>query len=220
LREGGNTLLANLRIVEFFERTASSAPVPGGGSIAALSAAASASLSEMVANLTIGKKGYETIENDMKEIARNAFNYRGKIVQDIDRDSDAFNDVVSAYRLPKDTEEDRRNRNRAIQDGLKNAAIVPLSVAKDAFKLMELAGELVRNANKAAVTDAAVAAMMARTAVLSALYNVKINLVSITDKAFVIDVTKQVEHMEKETEKREKEILSAIDRLLPKQKFI
>jgi formiminotetrahydrofolate cyclodeaminase len=75
---------------------------------------------------------------------------------------------------------------------------------------MELAKKLVESANKTAVTDAAVATIMARSAVLSALYNVKINLVSITDKGFVLDVTKQVEHMEKETEKREKEILSAI----------
>ncbi len=203
-------MLANLKIGEFLERTASSAPVPGGGSIAALSAAASASLLEMVANLTIGRKGFEAIENEIKEIAKDAFNYRGKLVQDIDRDSDAFNGVVSAYKLPKDTEEERRNRNRAIQEGLKKAALVPLGVARDAFKLMELAKKLVESANKAAVTDAAVAAIMARSAVLSALYNVKINLVSITDKAFVADVTKQVEHMEKETGKREKEILSAI----------
>lgn len=203
-------MLANLEIREFLERTASSAPVPGGGSIAALSAAASASLSEMVANLTIGRKGFEAIEDEMKEIAKDAFHYRGKLVQDIDRDSDAFNDVVSAYKLPKGTEEDRRNRNRAIQEGLKNAALVPLGVARDAFKLMELAKKLVESANKTAVTDAAVAAIMARSAVLSALYNVKINLVSITDKAFVVDVTKQVEHMEKETGKREREILSAI----------
>jgi formiminotetrahydrofolate cyclodeaminase len=203
-------LLANLKIGEFLERTASSAPVPGGGSIAALSAAACASLLEMVANLTIGRKGFEAIENEIKEIAKDAFNYRGKLVQDIDRDSDAFNGVVSAYKLPKATEEERRNRNRAIQEGLKKAALVPLGVARDAFKLMELAKKLVESANKPAVTDAAVAAIMARSAVLSALYNVKINLVSITDKAFVADVTKQVEHMEKETAKREKEILSAI----------
>ena len=203
-------MLSNLKIREFLEKTASNAPVPGGGSIAALSAAASASLSEMVANLTIGRKGFEAIEDEMKEIAKNAFNYRGKLVQDIDRDSNAFNDVVSAYKLPKYTEEDRRNRNRTIQEGLKNAAIVPLGVAKDAFKLMELAKKLVENANRTAVTDAAVAAIMARSAVLSALYNVKINLVSITDKAFVADVAKQVEHMEKETGKREKEILSAV----------
>jgi formiminotetrahydrofolate cyclodeaminase len=203
-------LLANLKIGDFLERTASSTPVPGGGSIAALSAAASASLLEMVANLTIGRKGFEAIENRIKEIAKDAFNYRGKLVQDIDRDSDAFNGVLSAYKLPKDTEEDRRNRNRAIQEGLKNAALVPLGVARDAFKLMELAKKLVESANKAAVTDAAVAVIMARSAVLSALYNVKINLVSITDKGFVLDVTKQVEHMEKETGKKEREVLSAI----------
>jgi len=197
--------------MQFLERTASGAPVPGGGSIAALCAAVSASLSEMVANLTIGRKGFEAIEYEMKEIAKDAFNYRGKLVYDIDRDSDAFNDVVSAYKLPKSTEENRSNRNRAIQQGLKNAVIVPLSVAKDALRLMELAARVVENGNKNAVTDGAVAAMMARTSVLSALYNVKINLLSITDKAFVKDVAKQIKHMEKHTQEREKEILSAID---------
>lgn len=204
-------MLSNLRIMQFLERTASGAPVPGGGSIAALSAAVSASLSEMVANLTIGRKGYEAIENEMKEIAKDAFNYRGKLVHDIDRDSDAFNDVVSAYKLPKSTEENRSNRDRAIQQGLKNAVSVPLSVAKDALRLMELAARVVENGNKNAVTDGAVATMMARTSVLSALYNVKINLLSITDKAFVKDVAKQIKHMEKHTQEREKEILSAID---------
>lgn len=204
-------MLSNLRIMQFLERTASGAPVPGGGSIAALSAAVSASLSEMVANLTIGRKGFEAIENEMKEIAKDAFKYRGKLVHDIDRDSDAFNDVVSAYKLPKSTEENRSNRDRAIQQGLKNAVSVPLSVAKDALRLMELAARVVESGNKNAVTDGAVATMMARTSVLSALYNVKINLLSITDKAFVKDVARQIKHMEKHTQEREKEILSAID---------
>ena len=210
-------MLSNLRIIQFLEKTASGASVPGGGSIAALSAAVSASLSEMVANLTIGRKGFEAIENEMKEIAKDAFNYRGKLVRDIDRDSDAFNDVVSAYKLPKSTEETRSTRDQAIQQGLKNAVRVPLSVAKDALKLMELAARVIENGNKNAVTDGAVAAMMARTSVLSALYNVKINLLSITDKAFVKGVAEQIKHMEKHTQEREKEILSTIDRLMPKQ---
>ena len=204
-------MLENLRIVDFLERVASNTPVPGGGSIAALSAAASASLSEMVANLTIGKKGFEAVEGEMKGIAADALNLRGKLVQDIDRDSDAFHGVVSAYKLPRDTEEDKKKRNRAIQEGLKNAALVPLSVAKDAFRLMELAQRVIENGNRRAVTDGVVAAMMARTAILSAMYNVRINLVSIQDKAFVTDVAKQIEYMEKQTHKKEKEILSTID---------
>jgi len=204
-------LLASLSIADFLERTASSAPVPGGGSMAALSAAASASLSEMVAHLTIGREGFEAVEDEMKEIAKQASRYRGKLVQDVDGDSDAYNDVISAYRMPKDSEEDRANRDGAIQEALKRAALVPFSVAKDAFALLELAGNLVLKANKRAVTDAAVAAIMARSAVLSALYNVKINLASIRDRTFVKDLTNQVERIEKQTVKREKEILSAID---------
>ena len=204
-------MLSNLKIIQFLERTASGAPVPGGGSIAALCAAVSASLSEMVANLTIGKKDFEAIESEMKEIAKNALKYREKLVQDIDRDSDAYNEVVSAYKLPKNTEEDRNRRDRAIQKGLKNAVMVPLSVAKDALRLMELAAKVVENGNKNAITDGAVAAMMARTSVLSALYNVKINLLSIIYKGFVDDVAKQIKDMEINAQAREQEILSAID---------
>jgi len=147
----------------------------------------------------------------VKEIANHAYNYREKLVHDIDKDSDAYNDVVSAYKLPKKTEKDRNRRDRAIQKGLKNAVMVPLSVAKDALRLLELAARVVENGNKNAVTDGAVAAMMARTSVLSALYNVKINLLSITDKTFVKDVVKQIKNMEQLTQEREKEILSTID---------
>ena len=204
-------MLSNLKIRQFLEKTASGAPVPGGGSIAALCAAASASLSEMVANLTIGKKDFEAIDNEMKKIAKDAFNYREKLVHYIDKDSDAYNDVVSAYKLPKNTEENRNRRDRAIQKGLKNAVMVPLSVAKDAQRLMELAARVVENGNKNAVTDGAVAVMMARTSVLSALYNVKINLLAIKDKGFVKDVAKQIKHMEEDVQEREKGILSAID---------
>ena len=185
--------------------------------MAALSAAIAASLSEMVANLTIGKRGFEAIEEEMREIAKNAVRYRKKLVKDIDRDSNAYNDVMAAFKLPNDTEQERNKRKRAIQEALRNASLVPLDVAKDAFKIIELAGKVVKQGNKNAITDAAVAAMMARTAVLSALYNVKINLASIKDMDFVEKVSNEVKGMESEIENREREILSNVSmHLLPK----
>jgi formiminotetrahydrofolate cyclodeaminase len=204
-------MLAKLSVVEFLEKTASSDPVPGGGSIAALSAALAASLSEMVANLTMGKKDYAPAEEEMKMISKEASRYRNKLFQDIDKDSDAYRQVIAAFKLPKDTEEKKEQREQAIQVGLKQAALVPLGVAKDAFKIIDLAKQVVKKGNKNAVTDGAVAAMMARTAVLSALYNVKINLGSIKDSAFVDDVLKQIQHLEVEITEKEKEVLLEVN---------
>ena len=205
-----NMALADLSIKEFLAKTASNSPVPGGGSIAALSAAIAASLSEMVAHLTIGKKGYEALEEEMQEIAKDAFQYRERLIRYIDKDSNAYNDVMAAFKLPKGTEQERNNREGAIQEALINATLVPLDVARDAFKIIELAGKVVKQGNKNAVTDAAVAVMMARTAALSALYNVKINLVSIKDTNFVEEIREEIKHMENEIVNRESEILSDV----------
>ena len=199
-------MLRDLTIPEFLEKTASNTPVPGGGSVAALSAAVAASLAEMVAHLTIGKKDLEAAEDEMKAIVSMASAYRETLLNDIDRDSDAFNQVMAAFKLPKNTEEEVRQRHLAIQEGLKTAALVPLRVAKDAFKILKMAGTVVIKGNKNAVTDGMVAAMMARTAVLSALYNVKINLASIKDNAFVNEIHQQVRELETETESKEKEV--------------
>ena len=203
-------MLTDLSIKEFLVKTASNSPVPGGGSIAALSAAVAASLSEMVARLTIGKDGCDAFEEDMKKIAKDAADYRRKLIKDIDRDSNAYNNVMAAFKLSKGTEQEQKNRKRAIQEALKSAALVPLDVAKDAFKIIELAEKVVKYGNKNAVTDGAVAVMMARTAVLSALYNVKINLISIKDVDFTEKVRKEIEHMESDIKNREREILSDI----------
>jgi len=209
-----NMALADLSIKEFLAKTASNSPVPGGGSIAALSAAIAASLSEMVTHLTIGKKGYEALEEEMQEIAKDAFQYRERLIRYIDKDSDAYNDVMTAFKLPKGTEQERNNRGGAIQEALVNATLVPLDVARDAFKIIELAGKVVKRGNKNAVTDAAVAVMMARTAALSALYNVKINLASIKDTDFVEEIREEIKHMENEIVNRESELLSGVSMYL------
>ena len=203
--------LSELKITEFLSRLASIDPVPGGGSVSAFGAAMAAALSEMVANLTVGRKGFEAYEKEMRAIVQQARSLREKLSKDIDKDADAYSQVLEAYRLPNDTQEQKNERSRAIQDGLKQAALVPLSVAKDAFELLDLAEKVAIRGNKNAVTDAAVAAMMARTAVLGALFNVKINLKSIRDNSFVKDVADQVQEIESRVESKEKNILNQID---------
>jgi len=204
-------VLSELTITEFLSRTASSDPVPGGGSISALGAAISAALSEMVAALTIGRKGYESSEKEMMEIIQRARGLREKLTKDIDRDSDAYSQVITAFRLPNDTEENKNRRRQAVQEGFKQAALIPLGVAKDASDLLNLAEKVVKRGNKNAVTDAAVAVMIARAAILGALLNVKINLNSIKDKNFVDDIKSQVQEIESTVEWKEKTILAKID---------
>ena len=119
-----NMKLADLSIKEFLAKTASGSPVPGGGSIAALSAAIAAGLSEMVANLTIGKKGYEATKEQMKDIVKAAAEYRNELIKYIDKDSDAYNDVLAAFRLPKGNKEEENIRKQAIQDVLDRKSVV------------------------------------------------------------------------------------------------
>jgi formiminotetrahydrofolate cyclodeaminase len=204
-------LLKDKTVTEYLEKTASGEPVPGGGSIAALSAAAAASLTEMVANLTIGKKGYASVEAEMRDIARAASKLRHKFIGDIDNDPRAYQQVIAAFQLPKNTETEKHRRANAIQDGFKNAALIPMSVAENGFKIMDLAKKVIEKGNKNAATDGAVAAMAARTAVMAALYNVKINLTAIKDEAFVEELSQKVKTLERQMKDKEKAILESID---------
>jgi len=203
-------MLADKNLKEFLKETASNSPVPGGGSVAALSAGLAAALAAMVANLTIDKKGYEELEEEMTVIAKEAEKYKDLFIEYIDKDSDAFNQVMDAFKLPKETEEEKEIRKNKIQEALKNAALVPLEVARTALKIMDIIEKVVVKGNKNAVTDGAVAAMMARTATLSALYNVKINLGSIKDADFVEKTQKEVRQIEEDVVKLEKEILGKV----------
>ena len=202
-------MLKDLTLKEYLEKTASGEATPGGGSIAALCAAAAAGLTEMVAKLTIGKKSYESVEVEMKDVADTVSDYREKLIRAIDEDPAAYNQVMTAYKMPQSTETEARDRNQAIQDGLKNAALVPMGVAQDAFQIMALAKKAITMGNKNAATDGLVAVMTARTAALAALYNVKINLESITDSVFVKTLSQKTSSLEKQVREREKEILTA-----------
>jgi len=204
-------LLTNQKITDFLHKTASGTPVPGGGSVSALSAALGAGLTEMVANLTIAKKGYEAVENQMTEIAETARKLREKLVTEVDKDANAYQDVLAAFKLPKTTEDEKTQRAQAIQDAMKNAARVPLGVANNALQVMDLAEKVIRNGNRNAASDGAVGTMMARTAVLGALFNVKINLASVKDQAFVEEMMQAVNQLESRVHEREAEILSHVE---------
>lgn len=207
-------MLVELTLKEFLNKVASSDPVPGGGSIAALNGAVASSLSAMVANLTIGKKNYEAHEELMQHIAELALREKDRFVEDIDRDSEAYNKVFACFKMPKGTDEEKAARSAAIQDATKNAALVPMQVARKAYALMPLIADVARLGNRNAVTDACVAMMSARSAVLGALLNVRINLGSLKDKAFVAELQAEADELELLACAKEKELLDEINREL------
>ncbi len=135
--------MKNMTIVDLAEATASNAPVPGGGSIAAACGTLSGALVEMVANLTVGKKKYSEVEGEMLEIAEKANSLRESLVEDIQKDSDAFAVVMEAFKLPKETEEEVEIRSIAIQNAMKLAAETPLEVARKAYSIMFLSEQVV-----------------------------------------------------------------------------
>ena len=204
-------MLANHKITEYLDKAAAGSAVPGGGSVAALNAALAAGLTEMVANLTIGKKGYEAVEDEMKTIVEKASQLRSKLTAAIDQDADAYTEVMAAYRLPKTTDEELALRKQKIQDAIKHAALVPLEVARNALAVIELAGTAIRKGNKNAASDGAVAAMNARTAALAAIYNVRINLGSIDDESFVEKLEQEVNQLQNMVVEKENEALSHVD---------
>ncbi|MDO4692323.1 MAG: cyclodeaminase/cyclohydrolase family protein [Porphyromonadaceae bacterium] len=199
-------MLKDLNLQDFILETSGSEPVPGGGSISALNGAIAGALTQMVANLTIGKKRYMEVEDEMRQLASKAEALRTELVADIDRDSDAYRLVFEAFKLPKETDEEKAYRSQQIQERTKLAANIPMAVARRAHELLTLAETVVAKGNSNAITDGCVAMMCARTAVLGALLNVRINLTSITDEPFVRALAEEADRLEVDAMARERAI--------------
>ena len=192
-------MLTELTVKGLLAETAGDAPVPGGGSISALNGAIAAALAEMVANLTIGKKKYADVQDEMAEIAKSAA---------VDRDSEAYDGVSQAFKLPKETDEEKAIRSAAIQENTKKAALVPMEVARRASTLLPSIEAVVARGNQNAVTDGCVAMMCARVAVVGALFNVRINLTSIKDEEFVARLREEADRLEADVLAREAAVIA------------
>jgi formiminotetrahydrofolate cyclodeaminase len=203
-------VLKDLSIVDYLAKTACGDPVPGGGSSAALNAALAAALVEMVANLTIGRKGFEAVDVEMRAVVEKAAGLRSKLTADVDRDSNSYAQVLKAFQMPKATESEKAERSRAVQDAFKQAALVPLGVARDAVAIMDLGRAVISKGNPNAASDGAAGVLAARMAARTAVYNVRINLGSIKDKAFISELRREAERLEADAEAKEKEILSLL----------
>jgi formiminotetrahydrofolate cyclodeaminase len=202
-------MLVDHTVRELLERVASGEPVPGGGSIAALCAALAAGLAEMVAHLTVGRLDDPALDREMNDLIDRARALRSELTRAVDHDSEAYSKVMQAYRGPKSTDELKRLRTEAIQEALKEAARVPLAVAEMGVEILGLASIAVNKGNRNAVTDGLVGALMARSAVLAAIANVRINLQSIIDVGFVQKARADSEFLEKKALAAEEMIRSA-----------
>lgn len=204
-------MLVDLTVNDFLDKVAGNDPVPGGGSIAALNGAIAAALAAMVAGLTIDKKGYENQDELMRRIRALAVKQKEEFVSDVDRDSEAYDKVFGCFKLPKSTDEEKAARSAAIQEATRFAALVPMQVARNAYELMSVIADVAMHGNRNAVTDACVAMMSARSAVLGALMNVRINLGSLKDRAFVDKLQCEADELERNAHAKEKELLDVVN---------
>ena len=168
----------------------------------------------MVANLTIGKKKYADVQDLMQAIAQEAEGLTADFIADVDRDSEAYDRVFACFKMPKDTDEEKAARSAAIQEATTYAAQVPLEVARRACRLMPRIAEVARRGNQNAVTDACVAMLSARNAVLAALLNVRINLASLKDQELAARLQAEADELEQQAIAREQELLQQINQEL------
>ncbi len=187
--------LVNMTLAHFANITASESPAPGGGSISAYCGAIGASLGTMVANLSAHKRGWDDRWDDFSTWAEKGIKHQNTLLDLVDEDTNSFNKIMDSFRLPKDTEAEKEERKKAIQDATKYAILVPLQVMETAFSSMEIMKAMAEIGNPNSVTDAGVGALCARTAVMGAFLNVKINCVDCEDKKFVSEILEKGEQL-------------------------
>lgn len=188
--------LQNLTLKEFLEKTASSEALPGGGCSIALMAAIATSLTEMVANLTIGREKYIGVEKRMKEIVEIMSKNRAYFLNDIDRDVIAYRQMMDSYRMPKNTEEEITLRNQKIQQTTKIATVVPMELAQRAHGMLDIINETLQKGNVNVVPDGEVGLIACKAAIKGALLNVSVNLKNIDDDEFVVCIKEKCKEIE------------------------
>jgi formiminotetrahydrofolate cyclodeaminase len=177
--------LTDKPVTSFLDDLASNLPAPGGGSVASLSGALAAALVSMVCSLTLGKKGYEDVQDDIQTLLARSEALRHEMTDLLEADVAAYTAYSQTAKMPRDTEEEKATRAAAMQSALKNATMVPMRIAEVAVQIMDLCMPAAMKGNKWAVSDAGVAVLMAEAALRGAALNVLINLGTIKDPEFV-----------------------------------
>ena len=197
--------MTQMTLVDFLELTASDAPAPGGGSVAALAAALGAALGKMVLCLSYGKKSYEALPEETRKSLEAAgddlVELRGRFLGLIDKDTEAFMGYMKALKMPKATDDEKAARSAALAAAALASTRAPLDTVETCVDCARLLPQIAEFGNKNAVTDAGVASLMCRAACESAIFNVKINLPSVKDEAFVKEAGERCDKALKEIDK-------------------
>jgi glutamate formiminotransferase/formiminotetrahydrofolate cyclodeaminase len=211
LKNKSNSQLVSMTLTDFADETASESPAPGGGSIAAYVGALGVSLATMVANLSSHKKGWDDRWEEFSNWAEKGQQYKNELLRLVDADTKAFNQIIAAFALPKSTDEEKSIRNKAIQDATKFAIEIPFRVMQASYDSMEVIKAMAETGNPNSVSDSGVGALCARTAVMGAFMNVRINAAGYDDKVFVNEILSKGKEIENKTIVLEAEILKTID---------
>jgi glutamate formiminotransferase/formiminotetrahydrofolate cyclodeaminase len=211
LKDPADSKLVSMSLAAFADETASESPAPGGGSISAYAGVLGASLATMVANLSSHKKGWDSRWLEFSEWAERGQHYKNELLKLVDRDTIAFNRIMAAFDLPKTSDAEKAARTEAIQDATRYAIEVPLSVMKLAYQSMEVIRAMAETGNPNSVTDAGVAALCARTAVLGAFLNVRINASGYHDKTYTDEILNEGNALQQMAVDREAEILELVN---------
>ena len=211
LKNTADSKLINMNLATFADETASESPAPGGGSISAYVGSLGVSLATMVANLSSHKKGWDNRWQEFSIWAEKGQSLKDQLINLVDADTKAFNDIMSAFNLPKSTDEEKKKRTQCIQEATKYAIEVPFKVMQLSFESMDLIKTMAIEGNPNSVSDAGVGALCARSAVIGAFMNVRINASGLDDKKFVDEIISKGKLIEKQTIAAETEILSLVN---------
>lgn len=214
IRKEGQFPLLEKNLQQFAEETAAESPAPGGGSISAYAGALGTALSTMVANLSANKRGWDERWEEFSDLADKGQSLQSKLLSLVDADTAAFNGIMDAYGMPKNTDAQKDARIAAIQAATKHAIDIPMEVAETAFEALVVAKAMAEVGNPNSITDAGVGAMCLRSAVMGAVLNARINAADLVDKDYVKKTLARCEELVLTAKKLEGEILSRVDEVL------
>jgi len=208
-------MLDQKTVREFINELGSNSPAPGGGSVAALGASLASALGAMVFNLTVGKKAYNEYSDEDKMLVNKnleqCLEQKDKFLELMNKDTEAFLILMSAFKLPKETEEEKKVRSLKIKEGNQKALEIPLTVAEESYKIYEYIRIAAILGNKNAISDAGVSALMLQASIESAILNVKINLSSIKDEAYKEEIKTRCNELVEQGRLKRDEILSVVN---------
>ncbi len=214
LEDVSSQKLVRMNLIEFANETASESPAPGGGSIAAYMGVLGASLGTMVANLSSHKRGWDDRWEEFSDWAEKGQQLKDALLKSVDEDTAAFNQIMNAFSLPKNSDEEKKSRSAEIQAATKMAMEIPLSVMQLSSETFPLLKAMAENGNPNSISDAGVGALAVRSAILGAYLNVKINSSGLKDTVTRDDILKKAETLKSEAIKMETEILSIVEKAM------